>query len=100
MRAGDTEFKVHKTILCTASSWFRAACTRGFKESETAVITLPESAIEVKCLLLWLYGLRGRVADEISENKFGARIKLAICLHMAGDKVRKTIEYSVVQDMH
>ncbi|PPJ56861.1 hypothetical protein CBER1_09978 [Cercospora berteroae] len=86
VRAGDTDFKVHKNILCTASPWFRAACTRGFAESTTAVIDLPESSVEVKGLLLWFYGLMGWLGELFVEESFGTRIKLAILLHMVGDQ--------------
>ncbi|CAK1367201.1 hypothetical protein CB0940_10511 [Cercospora beticola] len=85
VRAGDTEFKVHRSIVCTASSWFRAACTRDFQESKTRMIFLQESAAVVKSLLLFLYGLQHRIREQLV-GSFGERIKLAVCIHMAGDK--------------
>lgn len=48
-------FKVHKTVVCSASKYFHAACTAGFRESHTNHVKLPESKTIVKAILEHFY---------------------------------------------
>ncbi|KAK4692430.1 hypothetical protein P7C71_g4777, partial [Lecanoromycetidae sp. Uapishka_2] len=40
-------FKIHKEILCSASTYFRAALNGGFKEAEEQTVELPDDKVKV-----------------------------------------------------
>ena len=74
-----TDFRVHKSVLCSASPFFRAACNGDFKEAHTGIIHLPESADVVHLMLGYIYWgcFEGSPQD----------IDQLIELHLAADKV-------------
>lgn len=55
IEAGGKQFKVHKCVVCPACPFLHAACTRGFLESQTNVIKLPESEIVIDTILRHFY---------------------------------------------
>jgi hypothetical protein len=57
IRTATKSFKVHKSIVCPACPFFHAACTNGFKESQTGVIDLKESETVVDAMLRHIYEL-------------------------------------------
>ncbi len=59
------EFTVHKTLLCAASEFFKAALSSNFIEGKEQKVTLPEDDPQYFQLVYdWLYS--GRVADGVS----------------------------------
>ncbi|PPJ53826.1 hypothetical protein CBER1_03281 [Cercospora berteroae] len=50
-------FEVHKSVVCPASPFFEAACSKDWKEARTGVIELSEPEHIVRALLEWCYGL-------------------------------------------
>ena len=51
-----TEFRIHKGVLCNASSFFRTALEGGFKETLEQTIEMPEANVDAfKHFQLWLY---------------------------------------------
>lgn len=49
-------FKIHKEILCNASTYFRAALNGGFKEAKEQKVEMPEDKVSIfKYFQHWLY---------------------------------------------
>ncbi|RPA86444.1 POZ domain-containing protein [Ascobolus immersus RN42] len=57
LRCGGEEFKVHRSVLCSQSTFFEACMESGMKESNEGVIDLIDERVDdVKRLLEFLYG--------------------------------------------
>ncbi|KXT01704.1 hypothetical protein AC578_2798 [Pseudocercospora eumusae] len=51
-------FDVHKSVVCEASPFFKAACEKDWREAKSGIIELPEDAAVVQELLNHCYGIR------------------------------------------
>ncbi|KXT13466.1 hypothetical protein AC579_4254 [Pseudocercospora musae] len=56
--ASGHTFDVHKSIVCEASPFFKAACENDWREAKSGIIELPEDADVVQELLNHCYGIR------------------------------------------
>ena len=57
IEAGRKEFKIHKSVVCSACPFINAACTKGFLETHTNNIKLPESAETIEAMLQHFYAI-------------------------------------------
>ncbi|KXT02097.1 hypothetical protein AC578_6701 [Pseudocercospora eumusae] len=74
-------FAVHKTVLCPAWEFARAACTRGFVESKTSSIELPESEAVVDAILRYYYELPFKIP---SAPTLDTLVKLRVAIDKYG----------------
>jgi hypothetical protein len=59
------KFHIHKTFLCDASTFFKAALKPGFKESGSQKVELPEDTTETfELFVSWLYTQEYKGMDE------------------------------------
>jgi hypothetical protein len=59
------KFHIHKTFLCDASAFFKAALKAGFKETGSQKIEFPEDTTETfELFLSWLYAQEYKGMDE------------------------------------
>ncbi|ETI23482.1 hypothetical protein G647_05284 [Cladophialophora carrionii CBS 160.54] len=47
IRCGASEFRAHRVVVCSQSSFFKAACVNECRESMTATIELPEDEPQI-----------------------------------------------------
>ncbi|KAM3414159.1 hypothetical protein BST61_g10817 [Cercospora zeina] len=81
------DFHVHKNIVCPASTFFEAACTRDFKEAHTGIVKLPESAETVDGILKFIYGLPvGQATVEHAAADNIDHLRECVDIHVASDK--------------
>lgn len=87
---GDTEtsFHVHKTLLCDASTFFKATFSSQFKEATKNSMKLPEDDLDTfKRFLSWLYtkkyALSACGASVLTEERYLQLAKL----HVLADKL-------------
>ncbi|KAF2258106.1 hypothetical protein CC78DRAFT_622088 [Lojkania enalia] len=63
--AGIKEFWVHRSVLCTRSQFFEAACRPGFMEAEIRRIQLEEDAFTVETMLCEIYGVETEITGSV-----------------------------------
>ncbi|KAI5364300.1 Putative BTB/POZ domain-containing protein [Septoria linicola] len=86
-------FDVHKNVMCPASPFFQAACSRDWKEAKTGVICVPEDEHTIKGFIRYCYGIFD--PDQCSDDSI-TQYDRAICeLLIAADKLAEevAIEY-------
>jgi len=86
------KFHIHKTLLCDASAFFKAALKPGFKESRNQKVKLPEDTTETfELFLSWLYAQEYKGMDENLLKKPGtanqAELERFMNLFIFADKV-------------
>ncbi|KAL2069722.1 hypothetical protein VTL71DRAFT_14401 [Oculimacula yallundae] len=80
------DFGVHKDLICHYAPYFKAAFNSGFEESNTGILKLPETKVEVFELFnTWLYtqSLWNGEDDEESWPSFEHLIELYVFADMA-----------------
>ena len=82
IEAGRKEFKIHKSVVCSACPFINAACTKGFLETHTNNIKLPESADIMEAMLQHFYAI-----PLWSPEQLGRKRPFLIELRAATDKV-------------
>lgn len=92
--AAGPDIKVHRNIVCTASKFFQAACTRGFKEGEEGVVQLVEEHHVVDGLIRYLYNVEVKTIAQYETavmNKELSDGPVINCIELliAADKVRR-----------
>lgn len=91
IEAGGKEFKVHKSVVCSACPFVEAACTKGFRETHTNRIKLPERAVTVEAMLQHFYAVLWWNTTLFATKPTGADVMYAkdlIDLRTAADKAR------------
>ncbi|EME80929.1 uncharacterized protein MYCFIDRAFT_87046 [Pseudocercospora fijiensis CIRAD86] len=85
-------FAVHKTVLCPAWEFARAACTSGFIESKTNVIELPEDERVITAILRYYYEL----PFEVSKSEtLSILVKLRVAIDKYGiDGLIRNVEHA------
>ena len=80
---------MHKSFLCNASPFFRAALEGGFKESEDGGVSLPEESAETfERFLGWLYGGEYNI-EHLKEGKKASKYWGAVINdHVFADKIQ------------
>ena len=81
------DFPVHKNIVCPRCPFFKAACTRGFKEEHTGIIRLPESAATVAGILRHIYKTPWSLPFVLATYSITHYVIYLIDVHIAADKV-------------
>ena len=77
-------FKLHKGLLCNASTYFKAALEGGFKEASEKKISLPEDDPDMfKRFQLWLY--TGSVVESPTEASTTVDWQCLFNLYIFGD---------------
>ncbi|KAF7185616.1 hypothetical protein HII31_13113, partial [Pseudocercospora fuligena] len=84
-------FTVHKAVLCPAWEYARAACTRGFVETQTSVIELPEDEHVVAAILRHYYELPLEL-PETDMEAFLIRLRVAIDKYGVGGLIKEIEE--------
>lgn len=74
------DFRVHKSVLCAASPFFKAACEGAFMEAHTGIVHLSESAEIVYSMLRHIYYWGGF-------EDLPYEMHHLVELHLAADKV-------------
>lgn len=84
IRTASHTFDVHKSVVCPACPFFKAACTGDWKEAGAGIIELPESEHTIRSLLQWCYGV-------FDSEHFSCSTDELRCLQLlvAADKVRR-----------
>ncbi|KXT08474.1 hypothetical protein AC579_4432 [Pseudocercospora musae] len=84
---GDSQWAVHKAIICTQSDFFNA-CSKNFKEAEEGVIKMPDdNKHAVDALITYLY--KADYDDELAVKDL-APIVLSVHVHSIADKYNVT----------
>ena len=92
MGEDKAKFHIHETLLCDASSFFKAALKPGFKESGSQKVELPEDTTETfELFVSWLYLQEYRGMNENLFKKPGtaneAELERFMDLFIFADKV-------------
>ncbi|KAK5137755.1 hypothetical protein LTR08_007327 [Meristemomyces frigidus] len=98
--ADEKRFMCHKAIICSHSKFFRAACSKGFKEGEEKLVRLPEVDADVfPRYLQWAYS--GEVvvasAEEVATDR-GMRLDL-VQLYILAEYLADALLRNAITDL-
>ncbi|KAL7903801.1 BTB/POZ protein [Trichoderma velutinum] len=87
IKCGGQEFKAHRAVVCSQSSFFAAACDSGLKESSAGVIELPEDDPETLIRFLqFLY------TGNYEDGEYPTQEKPASEATMDTDEIQRELE--------
>ncbi|KFY28492.1 hypothetical protein V493_02906 [Pseudogymnoascus sp. VKM F-4281 (FW-2241)] len=83
---GDKTWNAHRVVVCSKSSFFRAACVGNFKEAATGVINLHYNNPMAVGLMMDYLNTKSYKIDEELLAAIRSRIYIHIQVHCLGDK--------------